>query len=376
MKAKNQYEDKTMNLRLAKTACDMNRKGGSSKINADLYDAMLFAMEQNNIIKPLNIDGGPFKAFTVDRSGHLVTFASDGTVSMYKVSGNAKAENISSYENTSGSKVPVESATFVTPTRIAYSTKDRKSYMADLNTQKRTPLPPVDDYLQSASLSPDAQKCAVAYIAGMVQIIPSNGGTPLYEKIFNIGVTDVFYHDDNSIYVLFHDGSLSKWNPVSGDVKTVLAKTLPQHAFKMTAIRHKNILAVCYSHGDIVFVDMTADAAVKTMAGGHSKLENMLYDQASGILALSSADKRISLINTNDFDEKPLVIEEHSLGNRKVKCMAFNHKGVLFALTDDNKLRQWDTNPETYSSALAAMNLSPLSDTEWNLIMGREFSER
>lgn len=147
-------------------------------------------------------------------------------------------------------------------------------------------------------------------------------------------------------------------------------------AFKMTPIPDKNLLAVCFSDGNIHFVNLLNDQETDQMPGGHSKLENLIYDQNTGILALSSADKRISLINTNDLNEKPLVIEEHSLDNHKVKCMGFNGKGVLFALTDDNRLRQWDTNPDTYANALSTMNLAPLSENEWNLILGREFSER
>ena len=73
------FEDKTLNLRLAKTACEMNLKGGGdTKKNADLYDAMLFAMEENKIIEPLNISGGPFKAFAIDPAGCIVTIADDG----------------------------------------------------------------------------------------------------------------------------------------------------------------------------------------------------------------------------------------------------------------------------------------------------------
>ena len=375
MKAKNQYEDKTLNMRLAKTACDMNLKGGSTQINADLYDAMLFAMEQNNIIKPLNIPGGPFKAFTIDKSGHIVTFSSDAEFAKYKITGNGKAEPIENSGN-NNTRVPVESASFLSPSKIVYSTKDRKAYFLDLKTKKRTPLPSANDYIQFASPSPDNQKCAVAYINGKVVVMPTDGGAPLHEKMFSVNITDVYYHNDNCIYVLFHDGSLAKWNPADNNVKTVLNITAPLHAFKMAAIPDKNLLAVCYSDGDIQFVNLNFDTKGLRMVGGHSKLENLIYDPKSGILALSSADKRISLINTNDFNQKPLVIEEHSLGNKKVKCMGFNNNGVLFALTDDNRLRFWDTNPQTYSNALAAMNLADLSDNEWNLIMGREFSER
>jgi hypothetical protein len=85
---------------------------------------------------------------------------------------------------------------------------------------------------------------------------------------------------------------------------------------------------------------------------------------------------RIALINTNDFNEKPLVIEEHSIGNRKIKCMGFNDKGVLFVMTDDNKMYLLDTDPVIYARTLFALNLAPLSPTEWDLILGREFSEK
>jgi WD40 repeat protein len=124
------------------------------------------------------------------------------------------------------------------------------------------------------------------------------------------------------------------------------------------------------------FLDLTSGKITGSMAVGHSKLENMLYDSNTGILALASADKRISLINTNDFQAKPLVIEEHSLGNSKVKAMSFNNKGVLFVLTDDNKLRFWDTDVNTYANTLSAMKLAPLSNTEWNWILGSNFSEK
>ncbi len=376
MKAKNQYEDKTLNLRLAKTACDMNIKGGNTYINADLYDAMLFAMEQNNIIKPLNIPGGPFKAFAVDKAGHIITFSVSGEIGRYKITSSGKAENISNGPREIGYRIPVESASFINPSLIAYSAKDRKSYLLDVATKRRTPLPQTGEYISSASASPDGSKFAIGYVNGKVMTMPIGGGNPLAETVFDNNITDVYYHNDNKIYVLFHNGSLAKWNPSDGSVKTLIAVNPPLHAYKMAAITDKNLLAVCFSDGSMQFVDLTDDSTVSNMVAGHSKLENLLYDPSSGILAISSADKRISLINTNDLKQKPLVIEEHSLGNSKVKCMGFNSKGVLFALTDDNILRFWDPNPETYSKALSSMNLTSLSDTEWNLIMGSEFSER
>ena len=136
------------------------------------------------------------------------------------------------------------------------------------------------------------------------------------------------------------------------------------------------MLAVCFSDGGVQFVNLGDDNLGERIAGGHSKIENAVYSPKTGILALSSADKRISLFNIHDLKAKPLVIEEHSLGNSKVKSLAFNDKGVLFALTDDNSLRHWETDPDKYAAALSKMNLAPLSDTEWDLILGRVFAQK
>ncbi len=376
MKAKNQYEDKTLNLRLANTACEMNQKSGGSPKNADLYDAMLYAMEQNKLIKPVKLaDNTDFKDFTVDNSGRIFAINEIGNIAQYKIMGNGQAAKIKSIPDFAG-KIPVEKALFITPSLIAYSTQDRTSYLADINAKKQTLLPSTKGYIKAASPSPDGKHCAIAYNDGSIIIMPTSGDKPESKDNFGGKIADVYFHDSDNVYILFHNGSLTKWNYKTGDTKNILPATNGQNAFKMAAINDKNLLAVCYSDGDILFADLKNDTMAHKMTGAHSKLDHIVYDPKTRILALSSADKRISLINTNDFKEKPLVIEEHSLDNNRVKAMGFNNKGVLFAITDDNKLRIWDTNPATYAATLSAMNLAPLSQTEWDLILGRDFSEK
>ena len=375
MKAKNQYEDKSLNLRLAKTACDMSRKGGAESKNADLYDAMLFAMEQNKMIRPHKLDGGVAKSMSVAPDGTINIFDENGSVNHYSVSPDG---SITIPKQSTGfeSKVPMDNAVFATPSLIACSAKDRKSYLIDLDRNIRVRLPIDDDYVIAASASPDSKKCAVAYTYGEVVVVPADGSpTPDAEKDFGTMITDI-HHDGGNVYALAHDGRLLKWNPQSGDTQTILPAAGSQRAFCMTKIPDKNMLAVCYSDGGVQFVNLGDDSKGEWIAGGHSKLEHAVYSPETGILALSSADKRISLFNTNDLQGKPLVIEEHSLGNSKVKSLAFNDKGVLFALTDDGCLRHWDTDPDKYAAALSKMNLAPLSDTEWDLILGREFAQK
>ena len=373
MKAKNQYEDKSLNLRLAKTACEMSRKGGEESKNADLYDAMVFAMEQNKLISPLKFGDGEQKALSIDSDGTISTFGDDGSSFQYAVSPNGTIKQTGRIADFV-SKVPVENAIFAAPSLVISCGKDRKSYIIDLNRNTRTQLPCDDDYVVAASQSPDRKQCAVAYTYGKVVMMPLDGSATPYEKDFGTMVTDVCHLGDY-IYVLAHDGRLFKWNPKTDNLTTVLPANGKQHAFCVASIPDKRKLAVCFSDGGVQMINLNDDSKGEWVAGGHAKLEHAVYSPETGILALSSADKRIALLNTNDLQEKPLFIEEHSLGNSKVKSMTFDNKGTLYAITDDNRLRHWETDPNKYASALAAMNLPPLTDTEWDLIVGREFTQ-
>ena len=373
MKAKNQYEDKSLNLRLAKTACEMSRKGGEESKNADLYDAMVFAMEQNKLISPLKFGDGEQKALSIDSDGTINTFGDDGSSYQYAVSPNGTIKQTGRITDFV-SKVPVENAIFAAPSLVISCGKDRKSYIIDLNRNTRTQLPCDDDYVVAASQSPDQSQCAVAYTYGKVVMMPLDGSAMPYEKDFGTMVTGVCHLGEN-IYVLAHDGRLLKWNPKTDNLTTVLPANGKQHAFCVASIPDKRKLAVCFSDGGVQMINLNDDSKGEWVAGGHAKLEHAVYSPETGILALSSADKRIALLNTNDLQEKPLFIEEHSLGNSKVKSMTFDNKGTLYAITDDNRLRHWETDPNKYASALAAMNLPPLTDTEWDLIVGREFTQ-
>ena len=384
MKAKNSYEDKKLNLRLANTACQMNLKGGMNTISADLYDAMLFALEQNGIVHGQPLQTGTLKSFTVDADGRIIAISSDGVVSKHNILANGNIVPVLSNEHFTA-HAPLEKALFVTPTLIAYSTKDRNSYVLDTYAKTHTHLPAHNDYIQATSQSPDFKKFVVSYTNGMVDMLYMGSlDKPRASHDFGTQITDIYFRSDGEVYVLCHDGKLLKWNYNNDEVRTVLNSSADKNAFKMAPITDKNLLAICYNDGVVQFVDMTNDTPGEKMAGAHSKLDNMVYDPHTGILALSSADRRIALINTKDFKEKPLAIEEHSLsgmnafvgGSGKVKCMGFNDKGVLFALTDDNMMHLWDTDPITYARTLYAMQLEPLTQTEWDLILGREFSDK
>jgi hypothetical protein len=378
MKAKNQYEDKKLNLRLAKTACEMNSRSGNNQNKAELYDAMLFALEENNYLKPLTLSNGDHvKNFTLDGDGNIYAVGEDATISKYIILNGGSVKKMSETTDFQ-SKVPVEKAFFLDFNNVVISAKDKSAYLVNIISKVKTKLPLHNSYIRSVIPISDDSYCLVAaYVNGFVDVEPwSKGAAPRVSKDFQKQITDVYFQGGGAVYVLFHDGNLKKWDYKNDKIEDILQPSTSQNAFKLSAVPDKNMLLVCFSDGNMQFLDLTSGKITGSMAVGHSKLENMLYDSNTGILALASADKRISLINTNDFQAKPLVIEEHCLGNSKVKAMSFNNKGVLFVLTDDNKLRFWDTDVNTYANTLSAMKLAPLSNTEWNWILGSNFSEK
>ncbi|MBR4272497.1 MAG: hypothetical protein IKQ30_06635 [Bacteroidales bacterium] len=381
MKAKNQYEDTRLNLRLANEAYKISQDNGmNAKKNPELYDAMLYSLEQNGIIEPLKLDSKPKKSFAVDKSGCIITIDNDAIISKYKIMPGGKTQRIMTNDDNSD-RLPVETAVFASSDVVVYSLKDKTSYIADVTNKTRTPLPVKTDYIRNASVSPDGKSCAVAYNNGTVAIVPTNG-MPSKDQVkdFSTKLTDVLCTGNGNAYVLCHDGSLIKWDYNNNKETRLLAPTPGKSAFKMTQIPKKNQLAVCYSDGTIQFLDMQSGKVVANKPAGHTKLENMLYDPKTDILALASADKRILLYNVNDLNATPIAIEEHSLSynnnKAKVKSMFFNDKGVLFALTDDNQLHFWDTDITTYANTLKTMNLSPLSQSERDMILGGELSEK
>jgi hypothetical protein len=381
MKAKNQYEDTRLNLRLANEAYKISQESGmDARKNAELYDAMLYSLEQNGIIVPLQLDSKQKKSIAIDKSGCIVTIDNDAIISRYKILPGGKTQRIMSNDD-NADRLPVETAVFASPNYVIYSLKDKTSYLADVANKTRVPLPTKTDYIRNASLSPDGGTCAVAYNNGTVAIVPTTG-KPSGEqtKDFAKKLTDIYCAGNGTAYVLCHDGSLIKWDYNSDKETRLLSPTPGKSAFKMTPITGRNRLAICYNDGYIQFLDMKSGKIVESKTAGHTKLENMIYDPKTGILALSSADKRILLYNADDMNATPIAIEEHSLSfnntKAKVKSMYFNDKGVLFALTDDNQLHFWDTDIATYANTLKSMNLSPLTQSERDMILGREFKEK
>ncbi|MBR4267409.1 MAG: hypothetical protein IKQ46_15290 [Bacteroidales bacterium] len=377
MKAKNQYEDKKLNLRLVLTAYKLNERSENNQNSAELYDAMLFALEQNGFIQPMKTTNSKIIKFAVDTNDQIICLTNDAQIFGYKlVSGKTKETlKITKYQN---SKQLIESAYLVDAENIVYSTIDKNTYYLNVTSQERVKLPSQNDFVKSASITTDKRYLVVAYQQGKVQVL--NFSNPDSHQVANVNLktrlADVNCALNNSeVYILTTNGQLIKWNISKNSQKTIFAQK-NMTASTMVTIPNKRQLAVCFANGNIQIVDTKTDTEVVNMLGGHSGLQNSIYDSQTALLAISSVDKRISLINTNNLQEKPLSIEEHSLNRSDILGMGFSSDKTLFVLTADNSIRYFDIKVDNYIQKIISLQLMPLSDQEWKLILGGNLFEQ
>ncbi|MBQ2098881.1 MAG: WD40 repeat domain-containing protein, partial [Bacteroidales bacterium] len=372
MKAKNVYDDKMMNLRLVMKAYNMavDYKVDNS---AELYDAMLFAMEQNGMIQSLKTTGQKIMKFTIDDADNVVCITQNAQILIYsQASGKSKEiKKLTKYE----SKTAVLNAIFLDPDNVIYSTADRNTYHLNIKTEERCKLSSNGEIAKAACITMDAKKIVVAYEGGRVVVLDikePNGriisSLNLKTKLLGMCCSP----NSNDVYILTARSELYKWSVKEGRQRMIFSNK-EQHASCIVAIPDKRQAAVCFSNGNIEFVDMTTDTKADAMLGGHAEFQEAIYDTKTGYLMISSLDKRITVIKTRSPLEKPVVIEEHSLNRSEVLAIGLAGDKVLYALTADNDIRFFNLEVEDNVAEIEKMMPPPLKLEELELILGRDF---
>ncbi|MBO4372152.1 MAG: hypothetical protein J5826_04395, partial [Bacteroidales bacterium] len=373
LKAKNRYEDKTMNLRLAWSAWLINKQFNITENTPTLYEAMISAVQENGFDNSLKINDNDCADFFIDGNNHLYTVTRLGEVAAYKMSGDRPKEYLRF--KSSASSAPIQKVYFLSNKYLIYSTVDKKNYFTDIASQSTVQFKN-SGYINAAALLNNGGRVVVALDNGNIFVYDTQSADKgfvnaidLKQKIMDVCPSP----QPNQCYVMTHNGRVLKYNTADGSTKEIFSR--PMHiGSAMTTIPDKNLLVACYADGTIFYIDTQTDKMGYEFTGGHAKVEKAIYDPVSQYLALSSADKRITLLDTKNFELQPFYIEETNLRSSRVNSLCFNKKGMLFALNDKNNLLYWDTDITQYAESLETLNLQPLTANEKNLVLGREFA--
>ena len=373
LKAKNRYEDKTMNLRLAWSAWLINKQFNITENTPALYEAMVCAMQENGFDNSLKVNDGTLADFYIDGNNRLYTITDRGEVAAYKMSGDRPQEflRIKNPANPS----PIEKSFFLSNKYVLYSTMDRKNYLTIIPTQTTVQLQD-GGYINAASIRAGTDKIVAAFDNGKIMEydVPNIGKNA--HRSIDIGkkIIDVTCaNKPDEYYVFLHSGVLLKWNAATDDLREIYRRPM-NFGSKLACIPDTNLLVACYGNGAICYIDTRADTLGYEFLDAHSQVEKAAYDPVKKFFALSSSDKRITLLDTKNFELQPCYIEESNIHNHRVKSLRFNEKGMLFVLTDHNEILYWDSDINQYAKSLENLNLQPLTPSEKNLVLGREFA--
>ncbi|MBQ5513316.1 MAG: WD40 repeat domain-containing protein, partial [Bacteroidales bacterium] len=298
LKAKNRYEDKTMNLRLAWSAWLINKQYGITENAPALYEAMVTAMQENGFDNSLKVNDADVADFFVDSQNRLFTVTEWGEVAGYKIAGDKPQEFMRI--KPSESDAPVHKTFFIGNNYLLYSTLDKKNYLTTISSQSTVPLGD-NGYINAVVMSDDKSKIVAAYDDGRIMVMDAQSpdkkvvsSINLKRKIIDIVPTSA----PNEYYVLLHSGTLLKCNLDNDNTDEIFRRTWMDVGSKLVDIRDKHLLAVCYADGYIYYHDTADDTQNYEFEDSHAKVEYAVYDPNTQILALSSSDKRITLLDT------------------------------------------------------------------------------
>ncbi len=376
MKAKSEYGDNRLNLRIAYTAYNLNRRNNVTQNDAELFDAMIYAMEINNMIKPLKTTTETIAAFTVDELGRIIVLTQKGQIFAYSYANKKTKEvfRISDFV----SRDLIHSAIFLTPEIVIYSTTDKETFCINFKdkNRSRTKLSVQGDFIKSAMITPDKRYICAAYLNGRIAILDADD--PESRSIANYNtktsIADIYCYGKSDVYILTQNAALLRWNFSNNTTKEIFRQT-SMNAYAMTAIDSKR-LAICFSKGDIEFLDLKTGTKESDMLGAHNRIERIVYDENTKYLAMASLGNRISVLNIKRRNAKPFVVDDFMLHNFPIKNIGFNDEGTMFVLTEENVIRYFDLDINSYAQELADEKVTELTRQEYGLILGKDFSSK
>ena len=371
MKAKNPYDDKGLNLRLAMTSYNIMVNNDIDNFS-EIYDALLFAMGQNNMLDPVKVTNSKLAGFAVGYDSELVCVTNNAEVITYRMINDTKTkelQKITKYQT----KLPIRGAVFADPYNVIYSGADHNTYFLNVKTQERTKLTSQGDVIKSACFTPDAKYLVIAYQSGRVIVLSSNAPDGHVVQSLNLKVRLAgICANSQDIYILTQKGDLIKWSFLQDTQKTIFQQG--KTASCIVSIPDKRQVAACFADGNIHFVDTKSDTEVDMMLGSHSGLLDAVYDTSSGLLMISGANKCLSIVNMRNMRAKPIQIEDHAFNRKEIMSIGFSADGqAVLSLTSDNVLRCFYLEIDTYMDRIAAKYPKPLNQEELELILGRDF---
>lgn len=366
-KAKSDYEDKDLNSLLALHAYDINQKNDGDPYDPEMYDAMRFAAQKYDASNTLELNTGKIMSFYIDEDNFLYYLNIEGTYYKYDLN---KKEHLDSLK-LFGDIAHVEKAYFIKSDYLIVSLKNKENYLYDFKNNDKTELKGHIGFINAIAISLDYKYLATGGRDKIVNVWNLNElkRKPQYSDNFKSRVKDlVFNNDVNTLYIALDKGELVSWQFLNNKDKEYIKEKKQIQA--LTNVNDNYQIAFGFINGSFSLYNPNIKSETKNKFIGQSRIEDLIYDKATNIIAAATADRKIALVHLSNLNNPPITIEEKE---QKITKLTITSTGRVYALTEAHKIKYWESSTEAYAKILRKNINREFTQEEWKLFAGEKF---
>jgi energy-coupling factor transporter ATP-binding protein EcfA2 len=238
----------------------------------------------------------------------------------------------------------------------------------DLGMLSKVEINSGKELLSAAAFNTGGNMMVTASQNNVIKLWNINGQKPITVdsvKVDGAVKAIVISDDGNSIYFSTETGEISYWNIKNKKTESLFVSK-PSIPLCMTFSKEKNKLAAGFSDGKVRIFSLN-DSLIKTIHEHTARVEQIMFNNSSSLLATSSSDKTIRVYDLQKEELKPIVLKSQQ---SKARSITFTNEHTLVAAMADKSIYVWELSSEKIAEALCPIIQRNLRKTEWEQYIG------
>lgn len=362
-KAKQNYDDKQLNLISAYYAHYFNKNYGGPEKDASVYEGLRYSLEVNGFNNAIYTANNELACIAKDNNNNILVLHKNGEFSAIEATTFiCKSKGLFHYKFPINRAIPIDEF-------IIASYEDGAIYLWNIQTE------------QAQILNGHTGFVTDALRIGHYLITASRDKTI---KIWDLNAIENgainTINTESRISSLASSGmkifaGLQNGNLISFNRKEPQIEIIDSFANRITALSlasNGNLLISGSSTGNVHIFDIETNIRlIHEFTTNKTLIESIAIDETSTLLAIASSDKTIQIFDINNWQKKPLIINDH---HQNTQRMLFNSNGLLVVQCADNSIRMWETDCEKYASQVQSKIKRKPSTQEWKQMAGNNIS--
>lgn len=360
-KAEQIYTDNQINLFLAELAYEINNENSGSEYDAAIFEALNFALENSGYNRNVFASEKTFTSIKLEDDNILKYLTADGYYTNYDLNNSRLIQSkLLKFD------IPVNQS-FIFENKILISLEDNSLQLYDIYKDETSKFKGHSDFVRAAVLSESKNILVTGSRDKTIKIwdlsLKRNNETASFDcndKVMEMVISS----DESIVYGILANGEIFKIT-LSDNILTTIANSYQMN----TCIRITNdnkALIIGTLTGQIKIINLTENT-VDELEVTKSKIETIATDKNSELLTISTANKSVYIYQLNDKIAKPFILNNLS---KKITELSFNSEGVLFGISEDNKIFKWQTSNKTLSDEVLNHLTRNLTTEEWQKFVG------